>query len=341
MLRKYQQEDIKAIVELEHMHLDSSLEASYYEADLKNPLAYHYVWEEQGKIIGFISSVFDGVSLEILNFVVHRSFQSMGYGTKIFSTLLDELVLKDLNQVSLEVKESNLKAIFFYQKFGFKEIRVRKAYYPNHENALVLQKLYDTKKDIINLEAILFSLKEGLKYYNTSENDEAFNHYDLYDEDVSVLDIFMEDSSFAVWTNQQNQEIFLKNSYTSEILLHTNAYSYQYACKKEAILGDYKYIKNQNGKKWEYCLFIGGVLAGALTVLEYHHSLLLSKIIVEEQIQKSEIIDCLMNAMIKDAKVAYKTELYIKLNCLSPYYREFENRNFKPLDTFYKVKKVI
>ncbi|MDE7095186.1 MAG: ribosomal protein S18-alanine N-acetyltransferase, partial [Anaeroplasmataceae bacterium] len=129
MIRKYEKEDIKRIVELEKSHLESSLEESFYLNDLANPLARHYVYEVDSKIIGFVSSVFDGSSLEILNIVIDKAYQSKGYGTQLLVTLLDELVPSGLNNVSLEVRESNKKAIHVYEKLGFKAIRIRKEYY--------------------------------------------------------------------------------------------------------------------------------------------------------------------------------------------------------------------
>lgn len=147
MIRKYNKEDIKRIVELEKDNLLSSLETSYYLNDLNNPFAYHYVILENNYIIGFVSSIYDGFSLEILNIVIDKKYQSKGYGKKLLCYVLDEIMP---NNVVLEVRESNIKAINFYKKLNFKEIRIRKNYYSNNENAIVMQKINDENKDLIN-----------------------------------------------------------------------------------------------------------------------------------------------------------------------------------------------
>ena len=42
--------------------------------------------------------------------------------------------------VNLEVRVSNVKAIALYQKFGFKNVSVRKRYYSNGEDAYLMIK---------------------------------------------------------------------------------------------------------------------------------------------------------------------------------------------------------
>ena len=55
---------------------------------------------------------------------------------------LDKAGVKELslNAVFLEVRESNACAIGLYKKFAFNEIAVRKKYYPDGENAVVMKK---------------------------------------------------------------------------------------------------------------------------------------------------------------------------------------------------------
>ena len=140
MIRRYQKDDIPHIVELEKKHLLSSLEESFYLESLTNPLSYHFVIEENNKIIGFVSSIFDGTNLEILNLVIQREEQSKGYGTKLLTALFEWVAPLGLMHIFLEVRKTNYKAISFYQKLGFKIIHVRKEYYCNKEDALVMQK---------------------------------------------------------------------------------------------------------------------------------------------------------------------------------------------------------
>ena len=139
MLRKYELRDVEVIVEIENKTLHNSLGIDFYTRDLENPLANHYVYEFENKVIGFVSSYFDGEIIEILNYCIDPEYQSKGFGTKLM-----EEFFKQQNALSaiLEVRSSNVKAIGLYQKFDFKTIRIRKQYYSNGEDALFMQKVF-------------------------------------------------------------------------------------------------------------------------------------------------------------------------------------------------------
>ena len=140
MLRPYRIDDIDRIVEIENNTLNHSLGIDFYTNDLNNPFAKHYVYEIDEKIVGFISSYFDGEIIENLNFCVDNIFQSQGYGSKMLSAFFNQF---EANSSILEVRVSNERAIHVYEKFGFKTIRIRKEYYSNGEDALFMQKVFD------------------------------------------------------------------------------------------------------------------------------------------------------------------------------------------------------
>ena len=139
MLRKYEITDVEVIVDIENKTLHNSLGVDFYTRDLENPLANHYVYEFDNKVIGFVSSYFDGEIIEILNYCIDPEYQSKGFGTKLM-----EEFFKRQNAISaiLEVRSSNVKAIGLYKKFDFKTIRIRKEYYSNGEDALFMQKVF-------------------------------------------------------------------------------------------------------------------------------------------------------------------------------------------------------
>ena len=139
MLRKYELRDVEVIVEIENKTLHNSLGVDFYKRDLENPLANHYVYELDNKVIGFVSSYFDGEIIEILNYCIDPLYQSKGFGTKLMNDFFNQV--KALSAI-LEVRSSNVKAIGLYQKFDFKTIRVRKEYYSNGEDALFMQKIF-------------------------------------------------------------------------------------------------------------------------------------------------------------------------------------------------------
>lgn len=83
-------------------------------------------------------------SSEILNIAVRTLFQDKGIGQMIFDEILYALKEKNIEEIWLEVRESNDKAIIFYQKNNFERQSERKNYYSNPtENALVFRRLID------------------------------------------------------------------------------------------------------------------------------------------------------------------------------------------------------
>lgn len=148
MIRKYRKEDIPYIVELEEKTLGTTLGQEMLISDLNNEMSHYYVYEQDNNIIGYISLVFDGYAVEVLNFCIDNAYQNRGYGRKFLCEILDIYYNLKASNIILEVRSSNLRAIHLYHKLGFKQISVRKEYYSNKEDAFVLQKLFIPIEDM-------------------------------------------------------------------------------------------------------------------------------------------------------------------------------------------------
>ena len=76
----------------------------------------------------------------INNIAIKREYQSQGLGTKLFEDLIERAAKFEVKALTLEVGKNNNKAIGLYEKFGFKVEGVRKNYYKNSEDALIMWK---------------------------------------------------------------------------------------------------------------------------------------------------------------------------------------------------------
>ncbi len=92
------------------------------------------------KVVGFISYSICIDVADIEGVVVISSERGKGYGKQLVQRALTELKAKKVQKALLEVRESNLSAIKLYTSCGFEKISVRKKYYPDGENAIVMQK---------------------------------------------------------------------------------------------------------------------------------------------------------------------------------------------------------
>lgn len=139
-VRKMEFRDIKKVVELEEKYLLESLGEKLLARELseKNNGVSFYVIENDDVVIGYIGRYYFFQEAEVLNFVVDESYQRQGYGQKLFDKMVEDM--KDVKKITLEVRASNIKGINFYTKNGFKQVGVRKRYYKNGEDALLLLK---------------------------------------------------------------------------------------------------------------------------------------------------------------------------------------------------------
>ncbi len=139
-IRVIKKEDIKKIVYLEETFLGETLGEEMIESELDSKVTKFYVATINDEVVGYIGRYEFLGEVEILNFVVDETYQRQGIGQLLFNKIEEDI--KDITKMTLEVRESNAKAINFYIKNGFKEIFIRKHYYKNGEDAKVLIKEY-------------------------------------------------------------------------------------------------------------------------------------------------------------------------------------------------------
>ena len=136
--------DIKdRILELEQLFPDVFTIESI-ESDLKNnPFSHYLVYIKDNKILGFINyyDIYDRV--EIANFNVIEQYQNMGIGTKLIKRVIELSTNKE--NITLEVRSDNDKAIHIYEKYGFIKKATRKNYYNGVDGILMEMKLMKDK----------------------------------------------------------------------------------------------------------------------------------------------------------------------------------------------------
>ena len=90
---------------------------------------------EDDNFIGYISLWHDENKAQIESIIIND--KNKGYGQILFKYALD--YLKNYI-ITLEVRVSNKVAIHIYEKYGFKTVTIRKNYYSNNEDALLMLK---------------------------------------------------------------------------------------------------------------------------------------------------------------------------------------------------------
>ena len=135
---KLESKDIKQVVLLEEQFLGESLGEEMILNELDNPNVCFLSAKDNEKVIGYIGAYTFDDSMEILNFVVDEAYQRQGVGSLLFNTLLN--MYDKTKSIVLEVRYNNEKGISFYKKNNFNVISIRKHYYKNGDDAIVMMK---------------------------------------------------------------------------------------------------------------------------------------------------------------------------------------------------------
>ena len=140
-IREMKADDLKRIVELEKdLFLSPWNEEDFIHELKENPMAGYYILEKENQIIGYIGLWFLGDPCQITTIATDRHFQGQGCASQLMEYALEKSEELHYQNVNLEVRVSNVKAIALYQKFGFKNVAVRKRYYSNGEDAYLMIK---------------------------------------------------------------------------------------------------------------------------------------------------------------------------------------------------------
>lgn len=98
--------------------------------------------QEKEKIVAFIiflqTEGESGLEVNITNLAVQEKYKRLGNATFLINFMKQFSKQKKVKKVWLEVNENNLPAINLYKKSGFKTDYIRKSYYSNGENALIM-----------------------------------------------------------------------------------------------------------------------------------------------------------------------------------------------------------
>lgn len=134
MIREYTPDDIIFIEQLGKIISDN------YKFKI-NQFTRCLVYEKDKVIIGFITFTIMYEKAEIIDLVVDTNHQKNGIGASLINAVIKDCADKKCENITLEVRVGNQKAISFYRKHGFREISMRKSYYHNNEDALVMIKM--------------------------------------------------------------------------------------------------------------------------------------------------------------------------------------------------------
>jgi ribosomal-protein-alanine N-acetyltransferase len=140
IFRTWKYEDIKKIVELERASFATPWSYQMLFSAFSSPYFYGVLVEDGDEIVGYACEtvLFETAETDIV--AVDENYRRKGLGTKLLTELETQAKARGAERMLLEVRVSNEPAKSLYQKQGYKEVTVRKRYYPDGEDALIMQK---------------------------------------------------------------------------------------------------------------------------------------------------------------------------------------------------------
>lgn len=140
-------DDVQSILKVEAEAFAQPWRRQAIIDELANPDAWHQVARKptapaiQMPVVGYILVRFLMDDMHIMKLAVDKGWRKMGLATALLEAAQREADRRCTALILLEVRPSNLAAIRFYQKAGFRTIGIRPNYYPNtREDALVMSK---------------------------------------------------------------------------------------------------------------------------------------------------------------------------------------------------------
>ena len=133
--------DLDKIANILNSEFDDFWNYNVFKSELENKNSKYIVAKINDKIVGFAGIWIAIDEAHITNIVTKKINRNTGIGKILLKNLINLCISLNLNSITLEVKESNIPAIKLYEKFEFKNLGIRKNYYNNTENAIIMTRI--------------------------------------------------------------------------------------------------------------------------------------------------------------------------------------------------------
>ncbi len=141
MIRRMSGADLETVAELEKLCFSEPWSYRILEAGVHSPYDVYYVWEQEGRVLGYCNLRVLAGEGEIERIAVHPDCRRLGLGRKMMEAMEAYASARGVSAVSLEVRKSNAAARNLYESCGFAAEAVRKGYYRNPaEDAVIMWK---------------------------------------------------------------------------------------------------------------------------------------------------------------------------------------------------------
>ena len=129
--------DINKIILIENESYRKPWTKSHFENDIKNKQSINFMYKKNNEIIAYLFGYLIDDEYHLNKITVKKIYRGKKIGKTLFNYCLDELLLRNVKSIQLEVSSLNLVAQKFYKSLDFLQVGIRKKYYSENEDALL------------------------------------------------------------------------------------------------------------------------------------------------------------------------------------------------------------
>lgn len=130
--------ELEAVLEVERACYPTPWSRDLFLQEYDNPQARVDLLWAGSQLAGYLVSWHVLDELHILNVATAPAFRRRGVAARLLGHALSRAREKGLTRTLLEVRVGNAGAIALYESFGFSRDAVRRRYYPDGEDALLM-----------------------------------------------------------------------------------------------------------------------------------------------------------------------------------------------------------
>ena len=142
-IERMKRDDCEVVSEIEKKCFSDPWSKESFEAEFNLDYAFYFAAYEENEVVGYIGVHNTPWEGEITMIAVHLAYRRRGIAQKLLETLIAFEKEKGVEQINLEVRESNLPALKLYENCGFVRNGIRKNYYKIPvENAILMSLVF-------------------------------------------------------------------------------------------------------------------------------------------------------------------------------------------------------
>jgi len=134
--------DLDQVLRIERLSFSAPWSrAAFLSELLENDRARYFVARIGDQVVGYTGMWIIIDEGHITNVAVHPHWRNRGIATQLLDALHDVARANGVRRMTLEVRKSNIVAHTLYEKLGFRDAGIRRAYYrDNNEDAIIMWK---------------------------------------------------------------------------------------------------------------------------------------------------------------------------------------------------------